>query len=473
MAGASTLMLALLRMKEDRRLPLQVLLGAALALACSGVQLLPSLELVGQSVGQYRSEWLKGGGGIPPLALASLVWPWVKGAYDPTLLYLFGSLTGLVLALAAALRTRLWTGLALVCGLLMLGEYTPLGRALFALLPEFLRNTVYWYLFAAPFLLALALLAGSGADRVLRRPSWRWAAALLAAAELIAAGSGRVFNTQPVAAEPMATGEALDGSREALGQLAGVTAGGRYDTNNDALWLVTGAPLLRLRTAGGYDPLALERVIQVRLGFAKGERWGAAYQVERPDAPAVRLMGIRALLRPGGSVSLNGWRAAAALPGRTLFESASALPRYRLVARTRQALSMSEAAALVGDPAFVPEDEAIVENFPAQQGSGGTVRVIRESRHRVELETESAGASYLATSEAHYPGWIAEVDGHPANLYYSNVAFRGLPIPAGRHRVVMAFTAPRLRAGILLSLSGLAILMFFSLRARLIAQRLY
>lgn len=472
-AGASTLMLALLRMKEDRRLPLQVLLGAALAVACSGVQLLPSLELVGQSVGQYRSEWLKGGGGMPPLALLSLVWPRVVGPYEPTLLYLFASVTGLLLALAAVLRARLWAGLALACGLLMLGEYTPLGRGLFALLPAFLRNTVYWYLFAAPFLLALALLAARGADSLLRRPSWRWAAALLAAAELIAAGSGRVFNTQPVAAEPMATGEALDGSREALGQLAGVTAGGRYDTNNDAVWLVTGAPLLRLRTAGGYDPLALARVIQVRLGFAKGERWGAWYQVERPDAPVARLMGIRALLRPGAPVSFNGWRPAAALPGRTLYESASALPRYRLVARIRPANSMTEAAALLGDPTFVPEEEAIVENLPAQQGSGGTVRVMKESRHRVELDTDSAGASYLTTSESHYPGWTAEVDGRPANLYYSNVAFRGLPIPAGRHHVVMAFTTPRLRAGLLLSAAGLAVLMFLSLLAWQNARRLY
>jgi uncharacterized membrane protein YfhO len=46
------------------------------------------------------------------------------------------------------------------------------------------------------------------------------------------------------------------------------------------------------------------------------------------------------------------------------------------------------------------------------------------------------------TSETHYPGWRAYVDGRPQPIYYTNVAFRGFPVPAGKHQVVMRFEAP-------------------------------
>jgi hypothetical protein len=34
------------------------------------------------------------------------------------------------------------------------------------------------------------------------------------------------------------------------------------------------------------------------------------------------------------------------------------------------------------------------------------------------------------------------VDGRPQPIFYTNVAFRGLPVPAGTHRILMRFEAP-------------------------------
>jgi uncharacterized membrane protein YfhO len=61
---------------------------------------------------------------------------------------------------------------------------------------------------------------------------------------------------------------------------------------------------------------------------------------------------------------------------------------------------------------------------------------------QVRLLVESERPAYLVTSETHYPGWRAYVDGRPQPIYYTNVAFRGFPVPAGRHQVVMRFEAP-------------------------------
>jgi hypothetical protein len=73
----------------------------------------------------------------------------------------------------------------------------------------------------------------------------------------------------------------------------------------------------------------------------------------------------------------------------------------------------------------------------------GRVRVLRYSPAYIELETESPASAFLATSEAYYPGWRAFVDDAPREIALTSVAFRGLAVPAGRHRVRMEF-APRI-----------------------------
>jgi uncharacterized membrane protein YfhO len=82
---------------------------------------------------------------------------------------------------------------------------------------------------------------------------------------------------------------------------------------------------------------------------------------------------------------------------------------------------------------------AIVENAPAVTGTGGHVEVVDYAANRLALRTRSDGPSFLVTSETHYPGWEATLDGKPVELYLTNAAFRGLPVPPGTHEVKMEF----------------------------------
>jgi uncharacterized membrane protein YfhO len=67
------------------------------------------------------------------------------------------------------------------------------------------------------------------------------------------------------------------------------------------------------------------------------------------------------------------------------------------------------------------------------------VTVARYGLQTVELTVDTPTTQYLVTSETQYPGWRAWVDGASQPIYYTNVAFRGLVVPAGRHNVVMRF----------------------------------
>ena len=89
------------------------------------------------------------------------------------------------------------------------------------------------------------------------------------------------------------------------------------------------------------------------------------------------------------------------------------------------------------------------------------MHVLRYESQDLQLDVEAAAPAYLVTSEVNYPGWRAFIDGQPEPLYYANIAFRGLPVPAGRHIVAMRFQPTILWQGAALSLvssAGLAAL---------------
>jgi len=83
------------------------------------------------------------------------------------------------------------------------------------------------------------------------------------------------------------------------------------------------------------------------------------------------------------------------------------------VTRLRTARSLEEAAALLKSPDFDPKHEAIVEGGPALAAGepAGTVAVLEYGFAARRLSVESERPAYLATSETHYPGWRAYVDG--------------------------------------------------------------
>jgi hypothetical protein len=69
----------------------------------------------------------------------------------------------------------------------------------------------------------------------------------------------------------------------------------------------------------------------------------------------------------------------------------------------------------------------------------GDVRVLEYGARQFMLETDAAAPAFLVTSETAYPGWHAWVDGQERAPLMTDVAFRGLPVPAGKHLVKMRF----------------------------------
>lgn len=473
-----------------RQAPVKLL--AAVAVACvwagllAAVQLLPTAELVRLSTAPLRGQW--GNlelSGIPLRGLVSLVIPNFNRIFDlkqytlpwnPTFLYLYCGLPGLLLAAAALARwrdknVRIFALLTLLAALGMLGSSTPVERTLFPLLPATVRAPLYPEFAMAAFVLGMAVLAALGAERWFAGASGALPAIVvaLAAVDLIAAGSGRPMNTVAVKDDPGVSYEVFEGSRETLARVRGLVnqslPPARIDIFDDSYNWASSAPMLEVPTAGGNDPLALTRLLAVRRCFAPGPEWVRYLTVSALDSPLVDLLNIRYLLTWAPSEALvlkhPKFPKVVTLPGHHVHENRAVLPRFYLVGQVQRASDLEEARATVCGGGFDPRRTAVVEGIAGdlRLTGAGAVRVLRYGRGEVDLEVDSHGAAFLVTSEVHYPGWRAFVDGVEQPLVMTNAAFRGLPVAAGRHRVTMRFAPAILGHGFALSAAAWGLLL--------------
>ncbi len=153
-------LLVLLRMGHAKAL-VWVACGCVLGLLLAAVPFIPTTQLTEYSVAKYRLDWLGTGGGLYWQSLVSLVAPnhynifdisRFKGPGDPTFLYLYSSIGGLLLAIFALLfavvtrRNRITALFALMLAFSMfwmLGDKTTVWRIFFPLLPEQVRIGIH------------------------------------------------------------------------------------------------------------------------------------------------------------------------------------------------------------------------------------------------------------------------------------------------------------------------------------------
>jgi putative Ca2+/H+ antiporter (TMEM165/GDT1 family) len=454
------------------RVPAVTSLAALFALAAAAVQLFPTAELTYNSVAKYRSEWLGTGGGIPPGALLSLIIPnyWnvfdlskFHGPTDLTFLYLYSSILGLALALGAiiwkpGLRdreawSRVFAAMLVIFTFGMLGDQTTLGRVALAALPIQLRIGIHPEFLFCVFSLALAVLAGLGAERLLPSSRLQIAAGIVIVCDLILVSSGRPMNQNSTKLEPGIAHDSVDGSPEIIARLREITGRAvppyRFDARPGVpfLWS-SSAPVIGIPTANGCDPLAPERTIDARLAFASGPRWGTCYQVENPNSPMLNLMNVRALL----SLTPGGYQ---------IQENTAVLERFFFVPHVQPVNTLAQAASVVQSPEFRPSEDAVVEapGEKIETFAPGVVHVISYTASAIQLTTTASAPAFLVATESYYPGWEASIDGTPAHIYPTDAAFRGVMIPAGTHTVDFRFVPRTLYRSAIVSALALAALL--------------
>jgi len=470
----AALLIALREAKAGLLLPVSA--ACVLGILLAAVQFFPTTQLTNHSVAKYRADWLGMGGGLAPESLVSLILPdyyhqfdtaRFHGPGDLTFLYLYCSLAGLALALYALRRLRRSRAVALLAliaafGIFwMLGEHTPVWRWFYPLLPEKVRIGIHPEYTYGILTLAIGGLAALGLESLRVRDAVKWGIAAIVAADLFLVGSGRPMNVISVKQDPGVTREAFGGSRELLDgvrrRVLAEQPPARIDntTDTDAFWSIAG-PVTGVPSANGISPLAPEYVIQMRLFLHDGARWGWYYPVEKVDSPALDWMGTRYIVagvKMAGRMSgMPRFRHVASLPGNELFENTTAMPRFRLVHEVRRAASV--AGVDLRKVAVTGDDIAL----PPGGGAHDAVLLLEYQPDSLELAVSAAGPAVLVAAETEYPGWRAWVDGRPAEIHRVDLAFRGVAVPAGAHRVRMEFRPVILWVGLGVTVAAAALL---------------
>ncbi len=115
------------------------------------------------------------------------------------------------------------------------------------------------------------------------------------------------------------------------------------------------------------------------------------------------------------------------------------------------------ALARILSEGFDPAREVILAAAPGEgEGVGGSadgaVEWVEWGVDERTARVRTTGPAMLVISENWFPGWIAEVDGVPAEVRRANLTLQAVRIPvAGEHTVTLRYTAPTVRSALRIS----------------------
>jgi hypothetical protein len=136
------------------------------------------------------------------------------------------------------------------------------------------------------------------------------------------------------------------------------------------------------------------------------------------------------------------------------------LPRVWFAQQVSTVTSEAAALAAMQSPGFDPTLQAVVqvEARAVELSEGaGVARVVERSPGWLAIRADTPQGGLLVISQTWDAGWRAEVDGEQVSLLRTDLLLQGLSLPAGTHRVELAYRPSPLRWGAILTLGTLAL----------------
>jgi hypothetical protein len=102
--------------------------------------------------------------------------------------------------------------------------------------------------------------------------------------------------------------------------------------------------------------------------------------------------------------------------------------------------------------------QAAFVTLPPFTPAGGVVRSVRETANTADLDVESYGHGFLVMSVTRHKFWDVRVDGQRVLPVAANIAYQGIVMTPGRHRVTMVYRNSFVQIG--LGVTGICSLLF-------------
>ena len=158
--------------------------------------------------------------------------------------------------------------------------------------------------------------------------------------------------------------------------------------------------------------------------------------------------------------------------------------RVRFVPAARHVGSDLDAVARLLGPDFDADREILLHDAPytlgpriddlsadAMSSTEAHVAITREGTRDLEVEAVADADGFLLLADTFYPGWSAEIDGVPVQIYRANVSVRAVPLTKGRHVVRFEYEAPAFFRGLRVTILSLCALLFWMAVAAVVDWR--
>lgn len=413
--------------------------AAAIAILLASVYLLPVMEFTALSTRQLSVASTDG----YPLA------SFIKEIFDqnpaPQLPWEGMVTPGLaVLALAPiAVATRfrkagpILLGIALVAGLTM-GNESPLYHLATKVLPGFdlFRGLARIWFIA---LVGFALLAGLGADMLLRGIKQVWSRGMVVTGLLLVVIMGvTLVNTDSGYAR--IGNVTVANTPSALALAAAKLAGnGRIYAMQRNLHQVNAVDL-QVPLADGWNPLMIQSYVTY-MAIAGGYT-ATGYQLTVPafDVPVIQ----------PHAVLLGYMNTSVVLSRRPLND-----PHLVLVGKENNTLIYKNTAN--AGPAFLvmPGPDGNPPSLMHVQRMSDSVRTLTLTPEKQEFSFSASAAGYLVIAMPQFPGWNVELDGHPVPVKLFADTMPAIAVSPGTHIVSYTYAPTSVRNGAILSGIGL------------------
>jgi hypothetical protein len=112
-------------------------------------------------------------------------------------------------------------------------------------------------------------------------------------------------------------------------------------------------------------------------------------------------------------------------------------------------------------PDFDPAQEAVIVDLGRKVGGAegkGQATIVGYEPERVLVVVEGDTEGLLILTDANYPGWQATIDSQVAPIVQTDVLFRGVIVPPGKHEVEFVFQPVTFQVGLIITIAGLFIL---------------
>jgi len=159
--------------------------------------------------------------------------------------------------------------------------------------------------------------------------------------------------------------------------------------------------------------------------------------------------------------------------GVKVFGLPETLPRARAVHESLAVPDEKSLAAFMDKGDFDPARLVVLAGDAPklEPCEGSRVEILAYAPNRVRLRAEMPCRGMVILSDTYYPGWRADVDGHPSRIWEAYGAMRGVVVEAGTHEVDFRFRPASVFGGLALTAAGILLTLILNLPLPAILRR--